>query len=103
MTTMSRRGFLRGTVALGAGAILYTYANGWRIVSAQAGAEVRQLRLVHTNDHHSRIEPASFTIARVNDSSVRRNLGGVARRKTLFDSIRADSAWAARPADQGDK
>lgn len=94
MTTLSRRGFLKGAVALGAGAVLYRYAGGFRIVTAAPGPEVRQMRLVHTNDHHSRIEPATaITIARVNNANVTRNLGGVARRKTIFDQIRADTAW----------
>jgi 5'-nucleotidase / UDP-sugar diphosphatase len=93
MNKLSRRAFLRSTVALGAGAVLYTYTNGlFRIVTAAPGAETRQLRLVHTNDHHSRIEPApSITIGRVNNANVVRNLGGVSRRKTLFDQIRADA------------
>jgi 5'-nucleotidase / UDP-sugar diphosphatase len=92
MTKLSRRAFLRGTVALGAGAVLYQYTNGFRIVTAAPGAETRQLRLIHTNDHHSRIEPApGITIGRVNNANVTRNLGGVARRKTLFDEIRADA------------
>jgi len=95
MTTLSRRGFLKGAVALGAGAVLYRYAGGgWKIVTAAPGTETRQLRLVHTNDHHSRIEPApNVTIARVNNVNVTRNLGGVARRKTLFDAVRADVTW----------
>ncbi len=92
MTKLSRRAFLRSTVALGAGAVLYQYTNGFRIVTAAPGAETRQLRLIHTNDHHSRIEPVpGVTIARVNNANVTRNLGGVARRKTLFDEIRADA------------
>lgn len=93
MTTLSRRGFLRGTVALGAGAILYRYAGGFRIVTAQPGDEVRRLRIVHNNDHHSRIEPATgITIGRnAAGANVTRNLGGVARRKTLFDQLRADA------------
>lgn len=97
MTTLSRRRFLKGAVALGAGAVLYRYAGGWKIVTAAPGAEVRQLRLIHTNDHHSRIEPApAVTIGRVNNANVTRNLGGVARRKTMFDQIRAEEAWSTR-------
>ncbi|WP_165360770.1 bifunctional UDP-sugar hydrolase/5'-nucleotidase [Candidatus Chloroploca sp. Khr17] len=88
MTRMSRRAFLRGTVALGAGAILYKFTNGWSIATAANGDEAYQLRIVHTNDHHARIEPtASVTIA----SGVTRDLGGVSRRKTLFDQIIADN------------
>jgi 5'-nucleotidase/UDP-sugar diphosphatase len=87
MTKLSRRGFLKGSVALGAGFVLYRYAGGFRITNAQAGPEVRQLRLVHTNDHHSRIEPAPSITVRSGSQSATRNLGGVARRKTLFDAI----------------
>lgn len=89
MTKLSRRGFLKGTVALGAGIVLYRYAGGFRITNAQAGPEVRQLRLVHTNDHHSRIEPAQAVTISSGGQTARRNLGGVARRKTLFDQIAA--------------
>jgi 5'-nucleotidase / UDP-sugar diphosphatase len=91
MTTLSRRRFLKGAVALGAGAVLYRYASGWKIVTANPLSQVRELRLVHTNDHHARIEPASFTIGRVNNANVTRQLGGVARRKTLFDQYRGDA------------
>jgi 5'-nucleotidase len=95
MTRLSRRGFLKGAVALGAGAVLFRYTGGFRIVLADAGPTVRQLRIVHTNDHHARIEPVSVTI-RSGDASGPRNLGGVARRKTIFDAIRAE----ASPADK---
>jgi len=105
MTTLSRRGFLKGAVALGAGAVLYRYAGGgWKIVTAAPGTETRQLRLVHTNDHHSRIEPApNVTIARVNNVNVTRNLGGVARRKTLFDAVRADTTWTSNATYVNDR
>src|SRR5690606_24392347 len=69
--------------------VLYRYAGGFRITNAQAGPEVRQLRLVHTNDHHSRIEPAQAVTISSGGQTARRNLGGVARRKTLFDQIAA--------------
>jgi 5'-nucleotidase len=95
MTKLSRRGFLKGSVALGAGFVLYRYAGGFRITNAQAGAEVRQLRIVHTNDHHSRIEPAPNVSIRSGTQTATRNLGGVARRKTLFDGIRGEATGTA--------
>jgi 5'-nucleotidase len=95
MTTLSRRRFLKGAVALGAGAVLYRYAGGWTIVTRAAGPETRQLRLIHTNDHHARIEPASFRIGGTSAAPINRNFGGVARRKTLFDQIRAEAGGAA--------
>jgi 5'-nucleotidase/UDP-sugar diphosphatase len=91
MTKLSRRGFLKGSVALGAGFVLYRYAGGFRITNAQAGLEVRQLRIVHTNDHHSRIEPAPNVSIRSGTQTATRNLGGVARRKTIFDQIAAET------------
>jgi 5'-nucleotidase len=104
MTTLSRRGFLKGAVALGAGAVLYRFAGGRFTIVNAAGPVVRQLRLVHNNDHHSRIEPAaSVTIRSTPSPSVTRSLGGVARRKTLFDEIRADSSWATIGASVNDR
>lgn len=103
MTTLSRRRFLKGAVALGAGAILYRFAGGWRIVTEAAGPEVRQLRLIHTNDHHSRIEPATGITIRAGNASGTRSLGGVARRKTIFDQIRTDTSWTSFSAYQQDK
>jgi 5'-nucleotidase/UDP-sugar diphosphatase len=98
MTSLSRRRFLKGAVALGAGAFFYRYAGGWKIVNAAAGPAVRQLRLVHTNDHHARIEPATGITIRAGSASGTRNLGGVSRRKTIFDRIRADTTWITDPA-----
>jgi 5'-nucleotidase/UDP-sugar diphosphatase len=97
MTKLSRRGFLKGSVALGAGFVLYRYAGGFRITNAQAGPEVRQLRLVHTNDHHARIEPATGITVRSGSQSATRSLGGVARRKTLFDQIAAGQLFDPPP------
>ncbi len=89
MTTINRRQFLKGVVALGAGAVLYQYSDGsYRIAFAKAGAVAYRMRVVHTNDHHARIEPVSVGIGSPNIS---RNFGGVARRKTLFDQVRADA------------
>ncbi|MGB9633960.1 MAG: metallophosphoesterase, partial [Chloroflexaceae bacterium] len=102
MTTLSRRRFLKGAVALGAGAVLYRYSGGWKIMLA-AGPEVRQLRLIHTNDHHSRIEPATGITIRAGTTSGTRSLGGVSRRRTIFDRIRADTSWTTNPTYQQDK
>ena len=88
MTIMNRRQFLQGVVALGAGAVLYQYSDGsYRIAFANAGAVADQMRVIHTNDHHARIEPVSVSLGSGNS----RNFGGVARRKTLFDQVRADN------------
>lgn len=102
MTTLSRRQFLKGAVALGAGAVLYRYSGGWKIILA-AGPEVRQLRLIHTNDHHARIEPATGITIRAGSASGTRSLGGVSRRRTIFDQIRADTSWTANLTYQQDK
>lgn len=102
MTTLSRRQFLKGAVALGAGAVLYRYSGGWKIILA-AGPEVRQLRLIHTNDHHARIEPATGITIRAGSASGARSLGGVSRRRTIFDQIRADTSWTTNPTYQQDK
>ncbi|GAB4213300.1 MAG: 5'-nucleotidase C-terminal domain-containing protein [Roseiflexaceae bacterium] len=89
MAHLTRRAFLRGTVALGAGAMLLKFSDGsYRIVTAASGPVTYKLRIIHTNDHHARIEPANVTI-QSSPTSVTRNFGGVARRKTLFDQIRS--------------
>jgi 5'-nucleotidase len=49
-----------------------------------AGPEAYQLRIIHTNDHHARIEPV---LAGTPPAPVH---GGVSRRKTLIDAIRAE-------------
>ena len=93
MSNLTRRQFLKSVVALGAGAMLYRYSDGnYRIVMAQGRAAAYQLRIVHTNDHHARIEPVSLTIGTTpNNAPATRNFGGVARRQTMFDQIRADA------------
>lgn len=96
MAPISRRAFFKR--ALGAGAVLYLYANGgYRIVTAATGPEVYRLRIVHANDHHARIEPEQVTIKAASGSTpaLARNFGGVARRKALFDAARAEAAAAA--------
>lgn len=103
MSTMSRRSFLKGMVALGAGAVLYQYADGsYRLVLANAGAANYAMRVVHTNDHHARIEPVSVTIGSGNPAPAR-DFGGVARRKTMFEAIKtANPAQDILFLDAGD-
>ncbi len=82
----SRRAFLRRTLA--GGAVLTVFANGhYRIAIGQAPV-VYRLRILHTNDHHARIEPANVTLQTA-PTTVTRNFGGMARRKTLIDQLRA--------------
>jgi 5'-nucleotidase len=73
---------------LAGGAVLTVFANGhYRIAVGQAPV-VYTLRILHTNDHHARIEPANVTLQST-PTTVTRNFGGVARRKTLVDQLRA--------------
>jgi 5'-nucleotidase len=89
---ISRRAFFRQTLAAG-GASLFVYANGrYRITYANAGAVTYKLRIVHTNDHHARIEPeAGVTIRPLPTPAVTRDLGGVSRRKTMIEARRASA------------
>ncbi|GAB4122856.1 MAG: 5'-nucleotidase C-terminal domain-containing protein [Roseiflexaceae bacterium] len=79
---ITRRTFLR-RIAVGTGTIaaLYTSAT----VEA-AGAETYQIRILHTNDHHARIEPVT------GGTPVAPIHAGVSRRKTLIDALRKDAA-----------
>ncbi len=72
---ISRRAFFRQTLAAG-GATLFIYANGrYRITYANTGAVTYKLRIVHTNDHHARIEPeAGVTIRPTPTPAVTRDL-----------------------------
>ncbi len=89
---ITRRAFFRQTLAAG-GVTLFAYANGrYRMTFANAGAVVYKLRIVHTNDHHARIEPEpNITIRSTPAPAVTRNLGGVARRKTMIDAKKASA------------
>jgi 5'-nucleotidase len=91
-TKFSRRAFFRQTLAAG-GVTLFAYANGsYRMTFANAGAADYTLRVVHTNDHHGRIDPEqNVTIRATPAPAITRNLGGVARRKTLIDGKKADA------------
>lgn len=82
MQPISRRTFLK-QLAL-AGATLTLYANrSFHLAFAEAGPTVFKVRILHTNDHHARIEPV------LDSSTPPAPLhGGVARRKTLLDTQR---------------
>jgi 5'-nucleotidase len=86
MQSISRRTFLR-RVVVGSGALVVFANGGFHYVNAAAGPEVYKLRVLHTNDHHARIEPVVEAAA-----TPPRNHGGVARRKTLIDRIRTEAA-----------
>ncbi|RRR73877.1 MAG: multifunctional 2',3'-cyclic-nucleotide 2'-phosphodiesterase/5'-nucleotidase/3'-nucleotidase [Candidatus Viridilinea halotolerans] len=91
---ISRRSFLKGGMALGAGAMLWVYADGgYRLALAQT-TPVYKLRILHTNDHHARIEPVM--------SGSDPQHGGVSRRKALVDRIRAESSDPVLLVDAGD-
>jgi 5'-nucleotidase / UDP-sugar diphosphatase len=77
---ISRRTFIK-TMAVGSGTLAYL-ATG--ITVHGAGPETYTLRIIHTNDHHARIEPVTGGTP---PAPVH---GGVSRRKTLIDAIRAE-------------
>ncbi|WP_129629608.1 bifunctional metallophosphatase/5'-nucleotidase [Candidatus Oscillochloris fontis] len=94
MEKISRRQFLKRSLSLGAGALLMIYSDGsYRVALAQAPAALR-MRVLHTNDHHARIEPV------MNGSTPQH--GGVARRKTLIDQVRSSEALPMLLVDAGD-
>lgn len=80
MNRYSRREFLKGAGATGAALGLAAF--GPRLIFAQPGTSSFRLRILHTNDHHARIEPVTS-----GDEIVH---GGVARRKAMIDAIRAE-------------
>jgi 5'-nucleotidase/UDP-sugar diphosphatase len=81
MTQISRRTFLRH-MAVGGGALVWL-CTGIEFAHA-AGPEAYKLRIIHTNDHHARIEPVT------GGTPVAPIHGGVSRRKTLIDAIRGE-------------
>ncbi len=94
MEKISRRRFLKGTIALGAGALLAIYSDGsFRLALAQENPAFR-MRILHTNDHHARIEPVFSGNNPVH--------GGVSRRKALIDKIRRETAVPTLLVDAGD-
>jgi 5'-nucleotidase len=94
MQKIGRRAFLRRTVALGGGAVLSIYGSRYDIALGSEAQTAYKLRILHTNDHHARIEPeAGIRIgSTATGSAITRNFGGVARRKTLIDQIKAGKA-----------
>jgi 5'-nucleotidase len=99
---ISRRSFLRGSVLLGSGAVLTVVGNRYRIAIAQAPVAYR-MRVLHTNDHHARIEPATVQVGTgTGGAAINRNFGGVSRRKTLVDQIRAATTDDLLLLDAGD-
>ena len=102
MKKLNRRSFLRGTFLLGSGAVLTVMGNRYRIAMA-AGPTTYRMRVLHTNDHHARIEPATVQVGTgAAGVAINRNFGGVARRKTLVDQIRAATADDLLLLDAGD-
>jgi 5'-nucleotidase/UDP-sugar diphosphatase len=79
MTQISRRRFIRH-MAVGGGTLAWI-CTGIQFAHA-AGAEAFKLRIVHTNDHHARIEPV------LTGTPPAPLHGGVSRRKALIDAIR---------------
>jgi 5'-nucleotidase len=79
MTHISRRTFIR-RMAVGGGTIAWL-CTGIEFAQA-AGPEAYKLRIIHTNDHHARIEPV------MGGTPAAPIHGGVSRRKALIDSIR---------------
>ncbi len=83
--TISRRTFLRrAAFSAGAAAVVFSGFELPRAARA-AGAEAFRLKILHSNDHHGRVEPTpSVSIS----ATASRNFGGLARRKTLFETRR---------------
>ncbi len=95
MEKISRRRFLKSSVALGAGALLMIYSDGsYRVAMAQEKPAFR-MRVLHTNDHHARIE-------QVIGSDGKPQHGGVSRRRTLIDAVRATESLPLLLVDAGD-
>lgn len=76
---LTRKQFIKQSIALGA---IVTLGGAYQNVLA--GAKDVRLTILHTNDVHSRIEPFPM------DGSRNQGLGGVARRSTLIQKIRAE-------------
>jgi 5'-nucleotidase / UDP-sugar diphosphatase len=81
MATISRRTFIRHMVVGGS-------SLAWLCVDINfahaAGPEAFRVRIIHTNDHHARIEPV---LGGTPPAPIH---GGVSRRKTLIDAIRGE-------------
>lgn len=95
MARITRRTFIKNTVALGAGAVLTIYADGgYRLALADNENPDFRMRIIHTNDHHARIDPV------LNGTQLLH--GGVSRRKTMIDQIRQKNALPLLLLDAGD-
>lgn len=79
MNEISRRTFLKRVVV---GGVTTTWLYSSIEFAHAADSETFQVRIIHTNDHHARIEPVFNGTNPVH--------GGVSRRKTLIDAIRAE-------------
>lgn len=90
--SLTRRSFLRQALFAG-GAVLGARGFSFRrTLAASSGPVVFKLRVLFTNDHHSWIEPSNVTLSDEPEPGIRRDFGGVARRKTLLDQLRASAA-----------
>ena len=78
MKELSRRTFMK-RVAVGGATMTWLYT-GIDFAHA-AGEETFNVRIIHTNDHHARIEPVLNGTTPVH--------GGVSRRKSMIDAIRS--------------
>jgi 5'-nucleotidase len=95
MEKISRRSFLKQSMIVGAGATLLVFSDGsYRLKVAQAQDAAFRMRVLHSNDHHARIEPV--------DGSNGPLHGGVSRRKALIDRIRATEPLPLMLVDCGD-
>lgn len=91
MPKLSRRDFLR-RIALAGSVGIATQAGRRYHVALADDPVVYKLRILHTNDHHARIEPHTMGIHNAPNPPLTRSIGGVARRKTLIDQVRAGAA-----------
>jgi 5'-nucleotidase / UDP-sugar diphosphatase len=95
MEKISRRTFLKQSLIVGAGATLLVFSDGsYRLKVAHAQDAALRMRVLHTNDHHARLDPV--------DGSGGPLHGGVSRRKTLIDGIRSSEALPVLLVDAGD-
>ena len=82
MQPISRRTFLKQMAAAGVAVTLFANRS-FHLAFADAGPTVFKVRILHTNDHHARIEPV------FDGATPPQPLhGGVARRHTLIESQR---------------
>jgi 5'-nucleotidase len=95
MEKISRRTFLKQSLIVGTGATLLVFSDGsYRLKVAHAQDAALRMRVLHTNDHHARLDPVAGTDGPLH--------GGVSRRKTLIDSIRSSESLPVMLVDAGD-